>query len=353
MWADYQRLQRELFPEDFYARAFDTADAAEWVPDILASDLLRYIEVRGAIIPLFRSFPMPAALYRIPFTTGAGKASRWVELAASQSGAVNYTAGAMYASDQAPAGRATFDAERLRSKLVTTREFIEESIVPVLDFMVIDCADGIRRAIEDCIINGDAASAGIDSDLSYTVTVGVGQSRTCWDGLRALAQANDSASNTVQPVTGNHATVANLITAKTTMGRYAIDPGSLAWICGLRSYVDLLDLADFITMDKLGTAATLITGQVGNIFGSPVVVTEYIRQDLQASGLYTTSTGSQTIMILVHRPSWWLGNWRGITTEPERIPGFNQDVMWAWWSGDFQKMTTSTETTEFVLSDID
>jgi hypothetical protein len=322
---------------------------------MLAADLLRYLEVRGAVIPNLRTVPMPTALWKVPFTNAAGKASRFVETTASPTTPVDYGAGAAYAGDAMPDGRTTFDAERFRGKMITSREYIEESIVPIMPFMIQDAADQLRRAIEDCIINGDTESPWIDSDLNGTVTaLNIMNNRTAWDGWRDNAAANDGASDTVQPVTANHVTVTNANSIRTSLRRYGIDPNQLMWVCGIKSYLDLLDLPEFLTMEKVGNKATILTGQMGDFFGIPIVVSEFVREDLAASGVrVATTTSTQTTQILVHRPSWWLGNWRGVTTEPERIPARNVDVVWAWWSGDFQVMTTATEPTVGVLVDID
>lgn len=356
MWNRYQQLQRDLFPEDFYARAFDTTDASEWVPTVMASDLVRYVELVGSVIPNIRLFPLPAPNWDLPYVTSAGEAKGFTEKTAGPSAALDYSVGGNYTSDNAPAGKITFAVERLRSKLISSREFIEESAVAVLDFMIEDAGNGIRRALENGVINGDSATAHIDSGISYSADASNAvDNRTLFDGFRLQIHETGSHLNNTTRVsaTSNHATIGNMVSVRAAMGVYGVDPKAGMWLCGLRSYLDLLDLTDFLTMEKVGSMATIVQGQLGMMLGSPVVVSEKVRQDLQSTGLYTTSTGSQTAMYYIYRPGWWFGQWRGITIEPERIPMFNMDVIWAWYGGDLQCVYGPTAATAGAIVDID
>jgi HK97 family phage major capsid protein len=352
-WHEYRSLQRDLLGDDFFARAFDTATAADggdWVPDLLGADLIRYLEVYGNLIPNLRTFPMPGPIYRLPITTTANKAVRATELTGHQTGAFNYSTSPLYADGSYPASKVTFDAEKMRAFFVLTGEIIEDSIVPALEFATVDTADAIRRAIEDAGINGDDASPGIDADLSYSAAAdGTYDARTSWQGFRALANTNSAEMTAAS----NIFTIANAVGTMRKMGRYATrGPSNLLWICGIKSYLDLLDTGDLLTMDKIGDKAVVATGAVGNLLGTSVIISEFVREDLAATGLNTTTTDAKTEAILVYRPAWRLGNYRGITTEQERKAGFDQNVVFAWWRGDLQKTVASTETTEATLIDL-
>ena len=361
MWNRYQQLQRELFREDFYARAFDTTDASEWVPTIMASDLVRYVELVGSVIPNIRLFPLPAPNWDLPYVTGAGEARGFVEQTAAPSAALNYTLSAMYASDNAPAGKVTFATERLRAKLISSREFIEESAVAVLDFMIEDAGSGIRRALENAVINGSTEGTHFDAGVDESVDASGGVDPRCiYDGFRYHIHDNGRLNNTTRvTATSNHATIGNMVSVRAAMGVYGVDPKAGMWLCGLRSYLDLLDLTDFLTMEKVGSMATIVQGQLGMMLGSPVVVSEKVisgdgtNNGLASTGLITTTTDDQTAMYYIYRPAWWFGQWRGITIEPERIPMMNQDVIWAWYSGDLQCVYGPTAKTAGAIVDID
>lgn len=347
MWHEYSDLSREFFGEDFYARAFDTTNQSVWIPDVLGADLLRYLEVRGSVLPNFFSFPLPAALWRLPITTGVGKARGFKERTSTTDTAPEYTKAVMWSGDSSPFDRRTFDVERMRAVIIATGEFQEESIIPIYDYMIGEAMDSIRRAAEDTFINGDETSPYIDADLASTVdTTGGCDNRILWHGLRSYIAANAA---TIAAGTVTHADVSDFVAARVMLDKYGLEPGDLLYICSVKSYLDLLDVEQFLTTDKIGERATVVTGQVGSVMGTPVVSSGYVRNDLAATGVNTTTTDDYTEMLLVHRPSWWIGNWRGITTEPERLAMYNQDVVYAWYAADIQKVRPNADKTECAI----
>ena len=55
-------------------------------------------------------------------------------------------------------------------------------------------------------------------------------------------------------------------------GKYAARPSDLAWIVDSGTYAALLNINEFLTMDKAGPLATAQTGQIGYVDGIPVFV---------------------------------------------------------------------------------
>ena len=79
----------------------------------------------------------------------------------------------------------------------------------------------------------------------------------------------------------------------------------------------LLGLSELLTIDKFGPAATILSGQVGSIFGLPVVMSRFMSADLAGSGLYTGS-GSDSGMLIVARDSYNIFSRRGISVEQDK-----------------------------------
>lgn len=355
--AGYHQMQRHLFGDSFLKRAFDTADAtagADWVPSFMSSDLTRYIEVRGGLIPLLRSVAMPGKVYDLPITTSAGIGHVFVERTTSPTAAYNYTTAELYAEGSGPIDNRRLDAITVRAFIVTSQQFMEDSIIPVIDFLATDTADAIRRALEDAIINGDDATAHFDTlpAISYTPSgASTLHRRTAFNGLRFYINANGANAR----VENAASTIAfsQFAQVLSKMGRYGCDgPDRLAWVASPMAYFKLLAIQEFATMEKIGARATNVTGQVGAILGSPLVLSEFVRTDLNDDGVAATTANNTTEIIAFHRPSWWIGNWRGISTEPERIPGWDQNVIWARWRGDVIKLWASGEVSEAALTDI-
>jgi hypothetical protein len=82
-------------------------------------------------------------------------------------------------------------------------------------------------------------------------------------------------------------------------------------------YQNLLGLAEVITLDKFGPQATILTGQMGSIFGMPIVVSRFLSDDLHTNGLFTGASAT-TGILCVSRESWNVFARRGIQIAQEQ-----------------------------------
>jgi len=73
------------------------------------------------------------------------------------------------------------------------------------------------------------------------------------------------------------------------------------------SYGVLLSDSNLLTVDKFGPSATLLNGQVGSLYGVPVIVSEHVRETLNASGVYDGITTTKTYALCVNRGEWAMG----------------------------------------------
>jgi len=108
------------------------------------------------------------------------------------------------------------------------------------------------------------------SDIAILRGTGVGPADPIL-GLTTLA-ANAGANTVTASLSGTRITVQTLIDAREQLGIYGIDPGELVYFVSTEGYYSLLQDPKFQTIDLVGDRATLITGQIGSISGSPVVV---------------------------------------------------------------------------------
>jgi hypothetical protein len=105
------------------------------------------------------------------------------------------------------------------------------------------------------------------------------------------------------------------------LGKYAGDVGNLVWFVDPSTYISMLGLANVVTMDKFGTNATVLNGQLSNYGGIPVVVTPAIVLT-EADGKPSSVTPANNIkgqIALVHRPMWKVGFRRDLLIEFDRF----------------------------------
>ena len=70
----------------------------------------------------------------------------------------------------------------------------------------------------------------------------------------------------------------------------------------------MLGLTELQTVDKYGPAATILSGEIGKIYGIRVFGTGAIATNLNATGVYDASTVDKTVAILTHIRSPLIGN---------------------------------------------
>ena len=80
----------------------------------------------------------------------------------------------------------------------------------------------------------------------------------------------------------------------------------------------LLQLDETATLDKFGQAAAILQGSIAKIGGMDVIVSGAMTDDLSASGVYDGVTTTKTGYVIVHRPSWVMGNYKPQTIDIDR-----------------------------------
>jgi len=283
-WQDFRGSNTAL------RRAMDTATAtegSEWVPTVLSTNLIEKYRLQARVAALFNEIAMPRRVFPLP--TNLGDMTFYL-IPESLSDEPSKTP-----TTQLTTGAKTLTAVKLRGRSIWSEELDEESIVAVLPAVKSNIAISASLAVEDVIINGDTTAPHQDSDVTDTK-----DHRKSWKGLRKHALANAWSADLS---TFDKDTTRGLLTK---MAKYGITPSEVAWITGVVCYNKMRGLAELLTVDKYGPAATILTGEVGKLYGSPVIISEKTRQDLDATGVYS---GTYTELTTVNRRAFTLGNW--------------------------------------------
>ena len=286
MWQNFHEGNSAL------KKAMDTATAGEgkeWVPTVLSADLIERYRLEAKVPALFDEFNMPANPWKLPTSLAE---MTFHLIPESKSDEPSKTP-----STQLTTGDLTMTAKKLRARSLWSEEVEEESIIAVLPRIKDNIAKSATKAVEDAIINGDTTATHQDSDVTDSK-----DHRKIFKGLRKYAIAN---SYSADLSTFDKDTTLARITA---MGKYGINISDLVWICSTVSYNKMRGLAELRTVDKYGPKATILTGEVGKLYGIPVVVSEKLRIDMNASGVYDGTTTSYSGIILVNHRMFALGN---------------------------------------------
>ena len=284
---------------------------AELIPDQFLADLHMEYEVPTVVRSLFSEIQMTSNTMLAPRISRGGRP--YVK------GTVSSDNPALYPVSTVQMGQAQITAKGLATRYILDEELIEDSAVLLLPAMQRMIAKDMRDAVEDALINGDAASTHQDAIASWNIrgrwgAAGLGGSndhRRLWTGLRA-ASFDKSTELSVNAIDA-----AKLLELISKLGEYASSDKVLI-VSPEALYGSLMGLEQLITLDKFGPQATILTGQLGSIFGMPVVVSRFLSDDLETSGLFTGGGGTTTGILCVSRDSWNIFARRGISIQQEQ-----------------------------------
>lgn len=266
-----------------------SGSGSEWVPTLLSADTYRMFYLQSPVATLFPDIPMPSNPYTPPYSFDNDDGYYYVSESVSDEPSKSPTS-------VVTSGLITLTARKFKRRILFSDELTEDSIVPVLSTLRDQVISAGSRAIENAIINGDVTATHQDSDTTDPKDI-----RKIWPGLRKLCPAGTKVD------LGTFAT-ATLATIRTAMSKWGMDPSQVAWIPGPKSYNKCLALTEVLTVDKFGPAAVIHSGQLASLLGIPIIPSEKIRENLNASGVYDGTTTTKTIMLIVNKNGFILGS---------------------------------------------
>ena len=309
------RIWKDLQDHEL-VKAMDTETAgegAEWVPTGLSAEVIDRVRLELKVGNLHTRLPMPTNPYQIPIVSSDPTAYLVAESTADVSTKI-------IASDKGTSDR-TLTAKKLGARVLFSEELSEDSIVPVLPELKNNIVVALKTGVEDCTINGDTSGTHQDSDVTSAA-----DARKAWLGYRKMAQSAAKVD-----ISTFNADVLRTIRKK--MGVYGVNPVNLAWVVGISGYIQMLGIKDdqnnpmVTTIDKYGPNATILTGELAKFDGSPIIVSEKVRETLNASGVYDGTTTTKTEIILVYRPGFRFGDRRKVTIKTDEDIETDQTIL--------------------------
>lgn len=271
-------------------------DGDEWVPTAISASYIEEYELEKKLAAAFREIPMSSNPFELPVQYGVTKARLIGEGAAATD--------ANFGTE-----KIQFSAPKLVEYYLLPEELNEDSAPAILELARQDVLAAQLRAVEDAIINGDTTGTHMDSD-----TTSSSSNRKAWKGLRKLAL---EASSTVS-FSGAGVTKAGLDSMRKLMGKYGTNPKELAWVVGPSAYAQMLNIDEVATVEKFGPQATILSGALAVFRGIPIVVSEFIREDVNASGVYDGTTVNRTVAHLANIRRFYLGRRRPIRVKVQQ-----------------------------------
>jgi HK97 family phage prohead protease len=259
------------------------------------------LELRTA--GLFREIPVNGAATVLPiqpdvdpavFQTGAATAGNLENRGASD---------ATYKVSQV-----VLNAYRLISQTYMDNHIDEEVLVNLMPMLVESVARAHARAVDNAIINGSGSITGLDG---YATANGT------------LLDISDATK----------LTAALLLSCRKMMGKYGIRPSDVAYIVSQSRYFELIEDAGFADITDVGSdVATKITGAIGSVYGSPVIVTDS----------FPAETAGAPVAFAVNLRNYVIPRLRGVTVETDYEVGNQRRVIVATQSLGFEELVADS-----------
>lgn len=292
-------LYRDKWQHLMNALDVDTnGEGANWVPTGIGAAMHEKVRAAGKVAPLFMRIDLPTNPWKWPIEGGDATAYRVAEPTSDSATKVGASTPGTVA--------ATFDAEIFGARTIFSRSVDADSAVVMVPFLRGKIIRAFVDAEEKTILDGDSDGTHQDSDVQ---AIGATDVRTSWDGLRKKGLAQTSVN------TNAATTAAKLLELKAAMGKWGVNPSDLAFIVGISAANDLIGDTNLLTVDKFGPNATILNGQVGSVYGVPVIVSEHVREDLNASGVHDGITETKTYNLCVNRNEWVIGQRMALDVE--------------------------------------
>lgn len=257
---------------------------AEWVPDDFSSQLWEMVRLETKVAQQYVNVPMPTPTYLLPLQVG--RIQTYTH--AAQTGDTGQTL-TVLGDPSVYTGQITLTAKAHVGAVLMNKDIEEDSIIDLMPQVQSDIITSLAEGRDDAILNGDSNATHEDSDTEAVT----GHRNKMWLGLRA--QANDN-SYVTDLSTLTELTVLSL---RGNMGRYGASPKNLFFVTGTMGLIRLMGLGMVTTLEKYGPGATILAGELGKLWGIPLIVSEWVREDLNASNVYA-SGALNTCLYLAH-----------------------------------------------------
>ncbi len=216
-------------------------------------------------------------------------------------------------------------AYRLISTTLMDNHVDEEILINLMPMLVESVARSHARAVDEALLN-HVATGGSDD----------------FDGLIKIAGTNTfDTSVSAANLGGTAVDAADFLSARKQMGKYGMMPDELVYVVSQNRYYDLIADAGFADITDVGSdVATKLTGQVGAIFGTPVIVSDN----------FPAEADDAAVGLAVNVRNFAIPRLRGVNVEQDYEVMNQRNVIVATQSLGFNQLVGDTATDKSVIA---
>lgn len=261
------------------------------------------VRQRLVVAPTLRGIQMQTNVMTIPVNPEAGVAT-WVQ-------------NAQFGTSNSAGGNATHALKEitLNAYKVATNEYVafeeeEDALLAIMPVVRDAMVRRVARAVDRAMLRGAGSGA---------------------DPVKGLATYDASSSVTMDISNNDKLTVARLQALRRDLGVWGLDPMELVYVVSTDGYYDLLEDPIFQTMDKVGVNATVLTGQIGTVGNTPVLV----------SGEFADKADGAVGAVAYNPGNFLVGNQRGLRVDTQDLVETQRRVLVASLRTGMTQVTTN------------
>jgi HK97 family phage prohead protease len=287
------------------------------------------------VAQLFNEIPVNAGVSAMPFAPqasvatfsgeGISKVDAPDQNQLSDAGNSNYTVATK-----------VLNAHRLIAGTFIDNNTDEQIVVNLLPMLTSQLAVAHARALDSAILLG-AGSSSISAGL-------VGHDGT--DGAAGFLAADSGLASKDASTTTDVVSAGDLLTIRREMGRYGVDPTRVAFVLPYDQYYELMDDAGFADITEVGSDAALgrginprVTGVLGFIYGSPVVASEFLANQIDSGASDAPTT---TAAVAVNLDQFVIPRLRGVNIETDYQVAYQRTALVASQSLGFEQLAANS-----------
>jgi hypothetical protein len=252
-----------------------------------------------------------------------------------------------------------FDVEPLLTYLAWNDDMEEDSVISWLPEVRDEASYGNARALDRAILDGDKTATHQDTDVGLNTANNGATSndfRRAFYGIRKYTRANYAKDNS-----GGIFDVDDAHTLRASMGLPGMRRG-FGYFMNLKTWFQQVGAAAYVanastnpsgnllrTLNTIGDGATLRTGQIGELYGQPVMISEFVRIDTTNAGINGASGNTLGLVIAANGEQSAVGMFNDMRIVTESFPLVGWNVIMAKARVDFKPLMGLATTTPGVF----
>lgn len=287
----------------------------ELVPTAMSRRLWDGVHLETRVASLFSRVDMPTNPFDIPLQMGD---VNWYP--GSENSAVTQSSLAT--------GKQTMTAHELVAEIPWSLSLEEDAVIAMLPEVRRTLVRNAAEIIDDVLLNADRTMTNnINADGATLSSSSAGKAHWLlgFDGLLHLPLVDNVSQSTRH---GNSVEASVYLDLLKSLGKHGVNTRRSVFVTDISTFLSSLGLDEVETVDKLGPKATVLTGQLGAVYGHPLVVSGQMRlADSDGKVTDAGNTSDTGRVLAVDTTQWRIGFRRRLMIETERDIQKRQNVM--------------------------